>query len=134
MVAIGGYGAWSLRLSQEHQCIFDQMKRIEALVSEPDYDSHRVILALRDLLDLAQEHFAHEEEGMISSAFPGAFLRRLDHDYMLRSLRDFIAGLVDTTDRPPSSLCDNLQSWLSFHCRRYDEAYGRSAERRRPAA
>jgi len=121
----------ALSLAQEHQRIADQIKIIEAMISTPRYESHQLLAALRELLDLSQEHFAHEEESMTDAAFPGGFLHRVDHEYLLRSLRDYISALVDTTERPRSNLGDNLRSWLDFHRRRYDEAYLRFAELQR---
>jgi hemerythrin-like metal-binding protein len=111
--------------------MWDQIKIIGDLTAEPRYDAHEILVAFHELVDLAQEHFGHEEEAMIDAAFPGMLLHQRDHAYLLRSLRDFIAALVDTAERPPSSLCDNLQSWFDFHRRRYDEVYLRFAEQRR---
>ena len=125
------FNSGSLTLTQEHQCMADQIKIIEDMILAPQYESHQVLAAFRELLDLAQEHFAHEEESMTGAAFPGSFLHRLDQEYFLRSLRDSIAALVDATERPPANLCDNLRSWLGFHCRRYDEAGLRFADRQR---
>jgi hemerythrin len=125
------YNGASPTLAQEYQRIAAQIEIIEAMVSAPQYQSHQVLFALRELLDLAQEHFAHEEESGTDAAFPASFLHRLDHEYLLKSLRDYIAALVDTTEWPPANLRDNLRSWLGFHCRRYDEAYLRFAEQRR---
>ncbi|MGA9600651.1 MAG: hemerythrin family protein [Methylocystis sp.] len=103
-------------------------------MGEPQYEAHTMLVALRKLIDLAQEHFAHEEESMIDAAFPGRLLHRRDHEYLLRGLRNYMSAFVDITDRPPPSLCDNLQSWLGLHCRRYDDAYLRFAEQRRSSA
>lgn len=77
-------------------------------MGEPQYEAHTMLVALRKLIDLAQEHFAHEEESMIDAAFLGMLLHRRDHEYLLRGLRNYMSAFVDITDRPPPSLCDNL--------------------------
>ena len=124
----------SRTLAAEHQCLGAQIKAIEHLMGEPQYEAHMMLVTLRKLIDLAQEHFVHEEESMIDAAFPGILLHRRDHEYLLRGLRDYMSAFVDIADRPPPGLCDNLQSWLGFHCRRYDDAYLRFAEQRRSNA
>jgi len=131
MAAISMNESPSTPLLREHQCVWDQIKIIGDLTAEPQCDTHEILVAFRELVDLAQAHFAHEEEAMNDAAFPGMLLHQRDHEYLLRSLRDFIAALVDTAEPPPSSLCDNLQSWFDFHRRRYDEVYLRFAEQRR---
>ena len=134
MTAIDINPSLSRTLSAEHQCLAAQIKIIEDIMEEPQYEAHRMLVALRTLIELAQEHFAHEEESMIDTAFPGMLLHRRDHEYLLKGLRDYISAFVDITDRPPPSLCDNLQSWLGFHCRRYDDAHLRFAEQRPSSA
>ena len=59
--------ALSRTLSAEHECLAAQIKDIEHIMGEPQYEAHTMLVALRKLIDLAQENFAHEEESMIDA-------------------------------------------------------------------
>lgn len=114
-----------------HHRVAEQIEVIESLMAAPCYDSHGMLVALRDLLALAREEFSREEENMVEAGFPGLFLHRLDHEYLLKNLRDYIATFVDSAEQPRPNLCESLRSWLGFHHRRYDEAFLRYADWRR---
>lgn len=107
----------------EHAEIAAQIAKIRDLVDKSPAESSALLAALAKLLTLTKEHFAHEEEMMIVNGFPGTLLHRRDHEYLVKGLRDYMAALADTTEPPAASFCDNLQSWLSFHIRKYDDAY-----------
>ncbi|WP_158658739.1 hemerythrin family protein [Methylocystis bryophila] len=109
----------------------DQIAFIERVAAEPRFDAHRMVVALWELLEVTNQHFAHEEKAMVDDAFPRLALHRRDHEYLLKALRDYIAAFVDNTERPSASFCDNLRSWIGFHCRRYDEDYSRFSDWRR---
>jgi hemerythrin len=116
-------------IPEEHIEIAAQIAVIRALVDKSPAESSALLAALAKLLNLTKEHFAHEEEIMIVSGFPGTLLHKRDHEYLVKGLRDYMAALADTTEPPAATFCDNLQSWLLFHIRKYDEAYMEFKER-----
>ena len=46
----------SRTLSAEHECLAAQIKDIEHIMGESQYEAHTMIVTLRKLIDLAQEH------------------------------------------------------------------------------
>ncbi|MFZ1109017.1 MAG: hemerythrin family protein [Rhodomicrobium sp.] len=78
---------------------------------------------LQDLIVTAQEHFQHEEAIMTKNEFPGLLFHKRDHEYLLRSLMDFASSLSHETVPVSIDIGVNLRSWLSYHIKKYDEAY-----------
>jgi hemerythrin-like metal-binding protein len=78
---------------------------------------------LRSLTAKARAHFDHEEEIMRHKDFAGLRLHQLDHDYLLNSLEKFVA-LVDAGKVEfAEDFGPNLESWLEFHIKKFDNAY-----------
>lgn len=121
-------------IPEEHIEIAAQIAVIRDLVDKSPAESSALLAALAKLLTLTREHFAHEEEIMIVNGFPGILLHQRDHEYLMKGLRDYMADMADTTEPPVAILSDNLQSWLMFHIRKYDEAYMEFKERKERAA
>ena len=86
-------------------------------------DVQQIILMLEDLRDIAQTHFQHEETLMIKNDFPGAIHHKRDHDYLLKSLIHFTSSLSHGTVPFSPDIGVNLRSWLTYHIKKYDEAY-----------
>jgi hemerythrin-like metal-binding protein len=83
----------------------------------------RIIDLLEDLRDIAQAHFLHEETLMTKNNFPGAVSHKRDHDYLLKSLIHFTSSLSHGTVPFSSDIGVNLRSWMTYHIRKYDDAY-----------
>lgn len=78
---------------------------------------------LEALIETAHAHFQHEEALMTKNAFPGLIFHKRDHDYLIRSLMNFTSSLSHGTVPVSSDIGVNLRSWLTFHIKKYDEAY-----------
>ena len=78
---------------------------------------------LEDIRDIAQHHFQHEETLMTKNDFPGAIYHKRDHDYLLKSLIHFTSSLSHGTVPFSPDIGVNLRSWLTYHIKKYDEAY-----------
>ncbi|HWJ20637.1 MAG TPA: hemerythrin family protein [Geobacterales bacterium] len=91
--------------------------------SQTRLDVKRIIILLEDIRDIAQTHFQHEETFMIKNDFPGAIYHKRDHDYLLKSLIHFTSSLNHGTVPFSPDIGVNLRSWLTYHIKKYDDAY-----------
>ncbi len=94
-----------------------------AAANQTQFDAKRIIALLEELRDIAQTHFQHEEALMMKSDFPGAIYHKRDHDYLLKSLIHFTSSLSHGTVPFSPDVGVNLKSWLTYHIKKYDEAY-----------
>lgn len=123
-----------MTISDEHKEMSEHIVAVRNLLSETPVDVIKLISALESLLVLTRSHFQHEETIMITTHFPGMLLHKRDHDYLLKGLSDFTASLGDGTAPVSPVIADNLQSWLRYHIKKFDDAYlefkalGRSPE------
>ena len=91
--------------------------------NQTQLDVKHIIVLLEDIRDIAETHFQHEEALMMKSDFPGAIYHKRDHDYLLKSLIHFTSSLSHGTVPFSSDIGVNLRSWMTYHIRKYDDAY-----------
>jgi len=121
----------SYSITDEHRLLTDQIDaasyEIERFFAAPakqtQLDAKRIIDLLEDLRDIAQAHFLHEETLMAKNNFPGAIFHKRDHDYLLKSLIHFTSSLSHGTVPFSSDIGVNLRSWMTYHIKKYDDAY-----------
>lgn len=53
----------------------------------------------------------HEEDRMVIDSYPGMVLRKRDHAYLVRSLMEFTASIVDNTTQLSPDLGESLFKW-----------------------
>jgi hemerythrin-like metal-binding protein len=94
-----------------------------ASVNQTPSEIQRIIELLEGLIETAHAHFQHEEALMTKSSFPGFVFHKRDHDYLIRSLMDFTSSLSHGTVPISTDIAVNLRSWLTYHIKKYDEAY-----------
>jgi len=116
---------------EEHQLLADKIdqaaSQIFGLLSNsahrPPSEVRSLAESLHDLIATAREHFQHEEALMTKNEFPGLVFHKRDHEYLLRSLIDFASSLSHGTVPVSRDIGVNLRSWLTYHIKKYDEAY-----------
>ena len=121
----------SYSIIDEHRLLTERIDaasyEIERFFSAPANQSqlnvNRIVVLLGDIRDIAQTHFQHEESLMAKSDFPGAIYHKRDHDYLLNSLIHFTSSLSHGTVPFSPDIGVNLRSWLTYHIKKYDEAY-----------
>ena len=121
----------SYSIIDEHRLLTDRIDaasyEIERFFAAPakqtQFNVKRIIDLLEDLRDLAQAHFSHEETLMTKNNFPGAVSHKRDHDYLLKSLIHFTSSLSHGTVPFSSDIGVNLRSWMTYHIKKYDDAY-----------
>jgi len=126
----------SYSIVDEHRLLSDRIdaasNEIERFFAVPAnqtrLDIERIIGLLEDLRDIAQAHFLHEETLMAKNNFPGAIFHKRDHDYLLKSLIHFTSSLSHGTVPFSSDIGVNLRSWMTYHIKKYDDAYVTSIE------
>jgi len=124
-------GTNSYSIIDEHRLLAEKIdaasQEIEiffaASAKQTQIDVKRIIAFLEELRDIAQTHFQHEEALMIKNDFPGAIVHKRDHDYLLKSLIHFTSSLNHGTVPFSPDMGVNLRSWLTYHIKKYDEAY-----------
>jgi hemerythrin-like metal-binding protein len=110
-------------IPDEHEELAEQIGIVRSLASNSPADVNQIIYALQELLKMTISHFQHEEAIMVIDHFPGTLLHKRDHDYLLNGLEEFAASLDDKTASLGPEIGDNLQSWLRFHIKKFDDAY-----------
>jgi hemerythrin-like metal-binding protein len=110
-------------IPDEHKEIAEQISIVRSLASNSPSDVKQIISALQGLLEMTISHFRHEEAIMVIDHFPGTLLHKRDHDYLVNGLEEFAASLDDKSVLVGPEIGDNLQSWLRFHIKKFDDAY-----------
>ena len=121
----------SYSIIDEHRLLTDRIDaasyEIERFFAAPakqtEFHVKLIIDLLEDVRDLAQSHFLHEETLMTKNNFPGAVSHKRDHDYLLKSLIHFTSSLSHGTVPFSSDIGVNLRSCMTYHIRKYDDAY-----------
>ena len=121
----------SYSIIDEHRLLTDRIDaasyEIERFFAAPakqtEFHVKLIIDLLEDVRDLAQSHLLHEETLMTKNNFPGAVSHKRDHDYLLKSLIHFTSSLSHGTVPFSSDIGVNLRSWMTYHIRKYDDAY-----------
>ena len=98
------------------------------------YDVRWIVVVLQELLEIAKAHFQHEEAIMAKSEFPELIFHKRDHDYLIKSLNEFTWSLSHGTVPLSADTGVNLRSWLTYHIKKYDDAYVEFMEPARPDA
>jgi hemerythrin len=109
--------------TKEHQAIAEQINEIRLELEKESPDTTSVFHSLRKLLEMTQSHFKHEEDRMLINGYPGMLLHKRDHDYLVKGLSEFTSSVVDETAKLSPEVGEELQSWLRFHIKRFDDAY-----------
>ncbi len=123
-------------IADEHRLLAESIDRAALWIGQffsapPDSrasEAAKIAEFLSELIELAKAHFEHEEDLMKKSEFPGFIIHKRDHDYLIRSLMHFASSLGHGTVPVSSDIGVNLRSWLTFHIKKYDEAYAAFAE------
>jgi hemerythrin len=110
-------------ISIEHKEIADQITLIRRELEKESPDEAFVAHALRELLEITESHFRHEEDIMLIKGFPGMLLHKRDHDYLIKGLSAFTSSLVDATVKLLPGTGAGLQSWLKYLITKFDDAY-----------
>jgi len=83
----------------------------------------RISDLLRQLSEMSKLHFEHEEQIMMAMDYPSLKLHKRDHEHLLECLYDFTCQLEIGKIKLSNDFGANLQSWLNFHIRKYDDVY-----------
>ncbi len=138
----GRDGPHDAQLIEEHRLIARRIEQasaqIEHLCSAPanrtPSEIKRLIELLEGLIETALAHFQHEEAQMTKDGFPGFAFHKRDHDNFIGSLTDLTSSLSLGTVPVSTGAGEKLRGWLTYHVKRYDEAYAAFAEARKPGA
>lgn len=78
----------------------------------------------RKLINYILEHFAAEEQLMLSYNFPDFTSHRQEHDDFVQKLKEIQSGFQDNEEISRKTL-DFLVDWLICHIKGTDQRYGR---------
>jgi hemerythrin-like metal-binding protein len=79
---------------------------------------------LQNLINYVFEHFAAEEQLMLTYNFPGFTSHRQEHDYFVQKLKEIQCGFQDS-DAMSRKTLDFLVDWIVCHIKGTDVNYGR---------
>jgi len=77
----------------------------------------------QNLLNYVFEHFAVEEQLMLTYDFPDFTSHRQEHDSFVQKLKDIQGGFQDSNETSRKTL-DFLVDWLICHIKGTDQKYG----------
>jgi hemerythrin-like metal-binding protein len=135
-------GPYDAQLIEEHRLLARRIDKaavqIDHVCSAPANQTpseiKRLIELLEGVLEAAREHFQHEEALMTKDGFPGLVVHKRDHDSLIRALKELMSSLGQGPVRLSTDIGMNLRSWLTYHVKRYDEAYAAFAASGKPDA
>jgi hemerythrin-like metal-binding protein len=78
---------------------------------------------LQKLINYVFEHFAAEEQLMLSYNYPGFTSHRQEHDYFVQKLKEIQTGFQDSDETSKKTL-DFLVDWIVCHIKGTDLKYG----------
>jgi hemerythrin len=79
---------------------------------------------LQKLINYVFEHFAAEEQLMLTYNFPGFTSHRQEHDFFVLKLKEIQGGFHDSDETSKKTL-DFLVEWIVCHIKGTDQIYGR---------
>jgi len=79
---------------------------------------------LQKLINYVFEHFAAEEQLMLTYNFPGFTSHRQEHDFFVQKLKEIQGGFHDSDETSKKTL-DFLVEWIVCHIKGTDQIYGR---------
>ena len=107
----------------EHEALMGQLGVIRTVTSTIPQDNKRVVLELEALFNISEHHFIHEEKIMLEKKYDNFLIHRRDHAYLLNTLRSFIEAADHRPEHITPEVGVNLLSWITFHIRKFDDAY-----------
>jgi hemerythrin-like metal-binding protein len=110
-------------IDDEHKALASKIDSIGKAFIAGIKEDLDIQATLRDLLALTSRHFMHEEELMESMGTRIDQSHKRDHQYLLKSLSDFIANFVDGKIPNSPEIGRNLLSWLNLHIKKYDSQF-----------
>ncbi len=118
-------------IAEEHRLLAEQVELASSeianffskVANKSPSDVKRLVRLLGELIETAEAHFYHEEALMKKDGFPDFFLHKRDHDYLLRRLNRFASCLSCGDVLVPAGIGMDLQSWLTWHMKKFDEPY-----------
>lgn len=78
---------------------------------------------LQKLIRYVFEHFAAEEQLMLSYNFPGFASHRQEHDHFVQRLKEIQGSFQDSSETSRKTL-DFLVDWIVCHIKGTDQKYG----------
>ena len=79
---------------------------------------------LQKLINYVCEHFAAEEQLMLSYNFPGFTSHRQEHDHFVQQLKEIQGSFQDSDDMSRKTLAF-MVDWIVCHIKGTDQIYGR---------
>jgi hemerythrin-like metal-binding protein len=107
------FDAEHIALSQQIDAIRDAFQ-----VNQPD--TQAIVSLVTALYEMAKDHFAHEELHLIAIHADNFLSHQRDHEYLLRSLSEYIALFVDGRISVSPGAANGFMSWLNHHKSKYD--------------
>lgn len=105
----------------QHQELIGWINSLNEAIANGEGEQ-KVASVLKKLIDYVAEHFAQEEQLMISYNFPGLGKHRQEHDYFVKKLNliqsEFAAGVA-----MGSHTYNFLIDWLICHIKGTDQKY-----------
>lgn len=108
-------------IDQQHQKLIGWINSLDEAIAAGKGELV-VAAVLQNLIDYVSEHFAQEEQLMISYDFPGLGKHRKEHDYFVQKLRDIQTGFQGGAVMGRSTY-DFLTDWLICHIKGTDQKY-----------
>ncbi len=109
-------------LDLQHQAIMDHLDALHESMLDGNVNE-AVTPLVSNLVSLAAEHFATEEELMESTGFPGLADHRAKHQELSRKVQEFIARHGQGDQSAYSQCMYFVRGWMTEHMQKDDSQY-----------
>ncbi len=110
-------------IASEHARLASLIEIIETKLREDNANYLIVADHIRELMQLAREHFEHEEVIMEREQYSQKDYHIQNHQHLLRSLADYVALCEKGVLNIEADAGKNIRGWFSFHTRTVDEEF-----------
>jgi hemerythrin len=108
------YAVYVPELDAEHRAIFLIGAELEQAAAA-QAPTERMTEIVRGLMDLAEDHFAHEERLMREAHYLGRDWHEKQHDGVRRNMKAYAKRVVAGDREAPAEMIEYLSHWLHDH-------------------
>lgn len=110
-------------IDEQHKMLIGWINSLSEAIDNGEGEQ-AVLAVLQKLIEYVADHFAQEEQFMLSCEFPGLNSHRKEHDYFVQKLNDIRCEFLDGAAMGRTTYVF-LVDWLICHIKGTDQKYSR---------
>ena len=92
-------------------------------LDKPAAEATELYMLLGELIEISRDHFAHEEQIMVSMDYPYRDAHITNHRYLDKCLTDYVAICQSGTLTMGKDAGKSIREWFEFHTKNVDERF-----------